>query len=233
MTTHPQLAEALGHTFARPELLDRALSHRSWAHDRTPAVEDNERLEFLGDAVLGLVIAEHFVRTFPNQDEGRLSTARAGIVQATSLARHARRLGLGEHVRLSRGEEEQGGRDKPSILSDVFEAVLGAIYRDGGLDAARSFVLRVMADDLSRRAPDGGPHLSLNPKGQLQELLQAGQKGTPRYEVLEQTGPQHDPTFRVAVFIGDQQLGTGEGRRRKEAEEFAARAALDGLEARA
>lgn len=203
--------------------------HRSWAHDQTPAAVDNERLEFLGDAVLGLVIAEYLVREFPDVDEGRLTRARAMLVRAESLSRHARTLELGEYLRLGRGEADQGGREKDSILSDALEAVIGAIYRDGGFDPARAFVTRLMADSLARRDRDGGPWSPRNPRTELQERLQQQRRGTPRYEVLSRSGPDHSPEFLSAVLIGDTELGQGAGSSKREAYEAAAKAALDAV----
>lgn len=224
------LQSVLGYTFATPALLDRALVHRSWAHDQSPVVPDNERLEFLGDAVLGLVIAEFFVREFPDVDEGRLTRAREMLVRAESLSKHARELGLGDHLRLSKGEIDQGGRDRDSVLSDGFEAVLGAIYRDGGLEAARSFVLRTMSEDLSRRDRDGGPHSPRNPRNVLQERLQQQRRGVPHYEILSRTGPDHRPAFAAQVSIGSDVLAQGEGPSKREAFEDAALKALSASE---
>ena len=228
-STHLELERSLGYRFARPELLGRALVHRSWAHDQSPPEPDNERLEFLGDAVLGLVIAEYFVREFPEVDEGRLTRARAMMVRAESLSRHARALGLGTHLLLGRGEVEQGGRDKDSILSDAFEAVLGAVYQDGGLEAVRSVILRLMAESLARRDRDGGPWSPRNPRTELQELLQHQRRGTPTYAVVGRTGPDHAPKFVAQTRSGEQVLGEGEGSSKREAYESAARAALEVL----
>ncbi len=233
MTTavqHADLQTALGHPFARPELLDRALVHRSWAHDQNPPRPDNERLEFLGDAVLGLVVAEYFVRAFPDVEEGRLTRARVALVRAETLARHARRLGLGAHLRLGRGEVEQGGRDKDSILADGLEAVIGAVYQDAGLEGARRFVLRTMGEDLARRDADGGPHSPRNPRTALQEVLQERRRGTPRYEVVQRTGPDHAPQFIAAVRVGEEVLARGEGGSKRDAYEAAALEALRGLD---
>lgn len=221
-----ELQALLGHIFKSPSLLERALVHRSWAHDQSPPVPDNERLEFLGDAVLGLVVAEFFVREFPNVGEGRLTRARVRLVRAESLSAHARELSLGEHLLLGRGEAEQGGRDKDSILSNAFEAIIGAIYRDGGLEAARRFVLGTMADELSRRDRDGGPHSPRNPRTELQERLQHTRRGTPTYRIVGRGGADHAPTFTAEVHIGEERLAEGSGKSKREAFEAAAEAAL-------
>ena len=229
LDSHNELQQALAHRFARPELLERALIHRSWAHDQNPPVADNERLEFIGDAVLGLVIAEYFVREFPDVDEGRLTRARVMLVREGSLSKHARALELGEYLLLGRGESDQGGRNKDSILSDALEAVIGAIYRDGGLDAARRFVLNTMAEDLRRRDHDGGPYAPRNPRTELQELLQQQRRGTPRYEVIDRHGPDHEPGFVAEVRAGDTLLARGRGKSKRLAYEDAAGNALNEL----
>lgn len=224
-----ELQTALGHSFATVSLLDRALVHRSWAHDQNPSVPDNERLEFLGDAVLGLIIAEYFVREFPDVAEGRLTRARVMLVRERTLSKYAQALKLGEHLLLGRGESDQGGRSKDSILSDALEAVIGAIYRDGGLDAARRFVLRTMAEDLSRRDRDGGPYAPRNPRTELQEFLQHQRRGTPHYEVVERLGPDHEPSFVAEVGTDDKLLARGTGKSKRLAYEDAARNALSEL----
>lgn len=224
-----ELSERLGHAFADPALLELALAHRSWAHDHSPALPDNERLEFLGDAVLGLLIAEFFVQAFPDVDEGRLTRARAMVVRADSLSRYARALELGTWLQLGRGEVETGGRDKDSILADAFEAVIGAIYQDGGLEAARGFVERTMATDLARRDPDGGPWSPRNPRTELQEHLQRERRGTPSYRVVGREGPDHSPAWEAEVTIGDAVLAVGHGGSKKEAYEHAAANALAAL----
>ena len=220
------LARRIGHEFADPSLLELALAHRSWAHDHSPSLPDNERLEFLGDAVLGMLVAEFFVQAFPDVDEGRLTRARAMVVRAESLSRYARALDLGTWLQLGKGESDTGGREKDSILADGFEAVIGAIYQDAGLEAARGFVERTMASDLARRDPDGGPWSPRNPRTELQELLQRERRGTPAYAVVGRTGPDHAPAWVAQVSIGDSVLAEGHGRSKKEAYEQAAANAL-------
>ena len=224
-----ELSSRIGHAFADPELLELALAHRSWAHDHTPSLPDNERLEFLGDAVLGLLIAEFFVNEFVDVAEGRLTRARAMVVRAESLSRYARALDLGTFMRLGKGEIDTGGREKDSILADAFEAVIGAIYQDAGLEAARKFLERTMAADLARRDPDGGPGSPRNPRTELQERLQRQRRGTPSYRVVGRTGQDHDPSWQVEVSIGESVLGLGTGNSKKDAYEEAAVAALASL----
>ncbi len=225
-----RLQELLGHSFSDPTLLECSLCHRSWTKDQSDGAEhpDNERLEFLGDAVLGLVITEKLYRSSAS-DEGRLTRARASLVRRETLARHARSLGLGEFVRLGRGEQASGGADKDSILADVLEAVIGAIYLDGGLPAASDFIGKLFVDDLERRAKDGELHAPQDPRTELQEALQAEARGTPEYELASSSGPDHAPTWIMEVRLGTELLGTGEGSSKQDAARSAARQALAGL----
>lgn len=223
------LEERIGYRFADVTLLERALVHRSWAHDHTPPVPDNERLEFLGDAVLGLIVAEQLFET-SGEDEGRLTRARAGIVRKETLAEHARTLGLGTWLRLGRGEEGSGGRTKDSILADAFEALIGALYRDGGVDAARAFITETMQDALHARDQDGGIHSPRDARTMLQESLQREGKGTPRYNIVSSDGPPHAPTWTLEVSIAGETVGRGQGRSKQEAAREAARQALQALD---
>lgn len=217
------LEERLGHTFAEPGLLRLALTHRSVSSD-DPARNDNERLEFLGDAVLQLVITDALYAGFPHLAEGQMAKVRAAVVSRPTLAEVARALDLGSHVELAPGEERTGGRGKDSILADAVEAILGAVYLDGGLEAATGVVLRLWQDRMAERARRPGVR---DYKTRLQEeLARIGQR--PVYEV-EGWGPDHDRRFRARAMIGDSPAGTGEGRSKKEAEQEAARAALDSL----
>ena len=219
------LAERLGYRFEKTELLVQGLTHRSRANeDGTPAL-GNDRLEFLGDAVLDLVVSEFLMRAHPKADEGLLSRARADAVNTKALADHAQRLGLGQYMRLSRGEERSGGREKPSILANVFEAVLAAVYLDGGLDPARAFIEREFGEllaDLRGTLPD--------PKTRVQEILQALGSEVPQYETVSTEGPDHAKEFQVEVRAAGTLLGTGTGSSKREAEQKAARKALDHLE---
>jgi ribonuclease-3 len=186
-------------------------------------VPHNQRLEFLGDAVLSLVLTRELYDRFPGLGEGPLTKARAQLVNRRALAAQARELGLGRHLILSRGEETSGGRERPSALADAFEALLGAIQIDGGHEAARAFVLRCFGGAL--RELTAAPSLE-NPKGELQEILQARSSHAPHYEVTASSGPDHDRRFECAVFHDGVELGRGAGKSKKEAESQAALAAL-------
>ena len=217
------LQELLGYVFQDESLLRLALTHPSVAHESAVATPHNQRLEFLGDAVLGLVLTRELYEKFPGLDEGPLTKARAQMVNRRTLADEARRLNLGEQLLLSRGEESSGGRLRQSALADAFEAVLGAMFLDGGYEAARGFILRCFRDAFGELTKV--PNLE-NPKGELQELLQASSTEAPRYEMTLATGPDHDRVFECAVFHQDVELGRGCGKSKKEAESQAAFAAL-------
>ena len=208
-------------------LLGLALTHRSYAFE-AGGLPTNERLEFLGDAVLGVVVTHDIYHRFPDEPEGRLAKIRAAAVNTQSLAAIARELGLGEHVLLGRGEEQSGGRDKDSILADTLEAVLGAVYLDQGLDTATTLIGRLFADlldDLSTR------RASLDYKTSLQELTAAQLGSLPDYQ-LSEAGPDHEKHFTAVVHIGDEPMGQGEGRSKKEAEQAAAQKAYEELQRR-
>ena len=226
--TTANLEGRIGYKFDDPALLERALVHRSWAHDKTPPLPDNERLEFLGDAVLGLIVAERLFRDF-GDNEGRLTRARSDLVRRETLAQQAREIDLGKWLLLSRGEETSGGRDKDSILCDAFEALLGAIYCDGGLVAAQAFVERVMGAVLTRRGVEGAIHSPQDPRTVLQELMQAEGDGMPDYRVLGSDGPPHDPVWTVEVRDRSRTLGTGSGRSKQDAARLAAKEAMNTL----
>lgn len=224
-----QVGQALGYTFADSALAERALSHRSAVAD-SRVTADNEQLEYLGDAVLGMLVSEYLVRTFPQWSEGHLSKSRAHLVNAASLYAAARRLGLGEYILLGRGEEKTGGREKPALLADAFEAVLGAIYLDGGLEAARSFVHRAL---LQAAIQDEGQGLEMSDnKSALQELLQARGLPPAKYRVVRETGPEHRKTFWIEVGVAGLLTASGSGLNKKEAEQSAAEQALEKLGAR-
>jgi len=215
------VAQRLGHHFARPELLELALTHGSRSVEG--ASQSNERLEFLGDAVLDLLVSEILMEAHSQADEGLLSEARARAVNSDALAGRTRALSLERAVRLGRGEQKSGGRDKPSIQANVFEAVLGAIYLDGGLEAARALVVREFGEAL--RAP---PEAARDPKSRLQELLQ--QQGTlPSYALVSSSDSPQDPRFEVEVRVDDRAIGRGEGRSKRAAERAAALRALEEL----
>jgi len=215
------LEVALGYRFARPELLERALTHSSRSYEDGDDSRGNERLEFLGDAVLGLVVSELLMEQQPAADEGALSRLRADLVNAGALAERALALGLDAELRLGRGEEQSGGRAKARLLSGALEAVLGALYLDGGLPPVRALVLREFGASL-RAAPAG----MADAKTQLQELLQARGLGVPVYATTASRGPAHAREFEVEVQTGDKVVGTGSGRTKRQAEQEAAREAL-------
>ena len=224
----PVLETRLGYRFADRDLIVRALTHRSRAHeDDSGTADDNESLEFLGDAVLGLTIADRLVREFPDYDEGRKSKARAQLVSAATLAALGDGLRLGDHLLLGRGEEKTGGRRKRSLIADSFEAVVGAIYLDGGHEAAGAFVERTFRPLLERIRKDGvSPAGTRDHKSALQEWLQARSRPLPVYRLADATGPDHRKTFATDVLVGDRRVATGSGPTKKEAEREAARQAL-------
>jgi ribonuclease-3 len=237
-----ELETALGHGFARPELLVRALTHRSLAHEQAQesgneeAAEagDNERLEFLGDAVLGLVVAEALFTAHPEWQEGELTRVRAQLVSRQHMAEVAQAIGLGNHLRLSRGEDRGGLRRKSTVLSNTMEAVLAALFLDGGLEPVRAFAHRyVMGEAAEQLAEELRSGAALgNYKSALQEHLQATRTGTPVYKVKSESGPDHRKRFLVEVRLktGDAQpekpLARGTGSTKKHAEQDAARRAL-------
>jgi ribonuclease-3 len=218
------LEERLGHRFREPALLRRALTHPSFAHEEGGPTEHYERLEFLGDAVLDLVVSELLMERSREADEGVLSRARAAAVNRLALAERARALQLQDCVRLGEGERKSRGWEKPSILADVFEAVLGAIYLDGGLEPVRALI-EALPPEL--RTPDGSER---DAKSRLGEALQARGEATPRYEVTREWGPDHAKEFEVAVWIGDRVAASGVGRSKREAEQAAAAEALAALD---
>ena len=229
--TAATLETRLGYRFRDRELLEQALTHRSRANeDAAEAVPDNESLEFLGDAVLGLVISDRLYREFPDYDEGRKSKAKSRLVSAPSLAKLGEALGLGEHLLLGRGEEKSGGRQKRSLIADAFEAVVAAIYLDGGLAAVDEFIERHFRRALAElRAGQPVTGLVDDHKSALQEWLQAHGRPLPRYDVAATYGPDHQKVFVVDVRVGDEAVARAQGRSKKEAEQTAASAALQRL----
>jgi len=223
------LQTRLDYRFRDRGLLEHALTHRSRAHeDVTGGVVDNESLEFPGDAVLGFVIADALYGEYPQFDEGQKSKMKAALVSAGSLARVAERLDLGEHLILGRGEEKTGGRRKAALLADACEALIAALYLDGGLDVARTFILREVWSTLG--TPDAPGVLTAwtgDYKSALQEALQASGRGLPDYRLAGEHGPDHRKAFEIEVVVGGEVLATAEGRSKKEAEQEAARRALD------
>jgi ribonuclease-3 len=221
------LQQTLDIIFNNISLLEQALAHSSYVNENPDfAPASNERLEFLGDAVLGLVVAERLYQLFPQFTEGQMTRLRAALVRRETLARMAQTIGLGDHLYLGKGEEASGGRQKPLNLAGAIEAVIGAIFLDQGLAQARDFTLRLLETDLSEAVARGD---SVDYKSELQELTQAREQQTPTYHVIESTGPEHDKRFTVEVRVGDTLLGWGSGKSKKAAESEAARAALEKL----
>lgn len=220
----------LGYQFKDLSLLEVALTHPSVTQETKGPVQHNQRLEFLGDAVLGLVLTRELYDRFPHLGEGPLTKARARLVNRRVLAEEARQLNLGLYLRLSAGEESSGGRHRPSILADAFEAVIGAVFLDGGLEAARQFIIERFNQRLVDLERGGGLD---NPKGELQEWLQARSTEPPRYELIGVSGPDHDRLFECAVWHGGVELARGQGKSKKAAETAAALAALMRLRAEA
>ncbi len=219
-SSYDDLREALGNPDLDAELLERSLTHRSYAYENG-GLPTNERLEFLGDSVLGVVVTDTLFRAHPGLSEGRLAKLRAAVVNARALAEVARTIGLGEHIMLGRGEESTGGRNKSSILSDTVEAVIGAVYLSGGFEGA-SKVVHLLFDPLMESAARLGAGLDW--KTSLQELSAEHALGVPEY-VIEDDGPDHEKTFTAQVQVGDELYGHGTGRSKKEAEQQAAETA--------
>jgi len=221
------LEQRLGYTFHNQTLLQDAMIHSSYANEhRGTGIQSNERMEFLGDAVLGLVTGEYLYRKHPDAPEGELTRARAALVCEESLHEVACALGLGEYLKLGKGEENGGGRQRPSILADATESVFAAVYLDGGMEAARSLIHRVLLErgkeeDVERRRRDY--------KTALQEVVQRRANQVLQYEMLEASGPDHAKVFTCAVTLNGGEIGRGSGRSKKEAEQEAARAALDAM----
>jgi len=220
------LCERLGYQFEQLELLQEALRHPSFTHENPHVGNHNQRLEFLGDAVVGLAVAEALIKRYPEAREGDLTRWRAALVSEKPMARVARRLGLGDHVMLGKGEDGGGGRSRSSLLCDAFEAVVGAAFLDGGLAAAREVVETVLGKQLDRVCAE---QLS-DHKSRLQERVQASCAMPPIYEVINATGPDHDRRFEVRILIGERAVCTGFGRSKKAAEQEAAKEALERLE---
>jgi len=212
-----ELVERLGLDLA-PDLLAPALVHRSWCAEHA-GHSSNERLEFLGDSVLGIVVTDHVYRVYDMLDEGPLTEIRKTVVNSVALAEVATDLGIGNHLLLGKGEEQSGGREKPSILADAMEAIIGAVYMAGGIEAARTLVLGILGARLATAQADGADH-----KSRLQELSARVLGAPPHYDV-KATGPDHARTFYVTATIAGVAYGHGEGRSKKQAEQAAARAA--------
>ena len=218
------LSERLGRPFVDRALLERAVAHRSWCAE-VPGNASNERLEFLGDAVLGLVVTDYLYRNYPDLPEGQLAQVRASVVNAEALAEVAAEIDLGPALRLGKGEDASGGREKPSILSDAMEAVIGAVYIDGGWDAAADLVMRLLEERMIEGAAGPGGH---DYKTRLQELSARMYDELPRYHHVSE-GPDHAKRFWATVSIKGEVVGEGAGRSKKQAEQAAARMAWERL----
>lgn len=219
------LERRIGYKFRNSLLLAEALTHPSLSFERKTFHFDNQRLEFLGDAVLQLIITHHLYRLFPAFSEGQLTKLRSRIVSREGLKKHALALDLGAYLMLGRGEEASGGRDRSSTLADAFEALIGAIYLDSDLETVRRFLLRVAGEEIAALARQPGEH---NPKGELQEILQSISPASPAYEVISETGPDHHKEFVCRVLWENRELGRGVGQSKKQAEINAAADALLG-----
>jgi ribonuclease-3 len=218
------LESVLGHTFGDRSLLKQALTHPSLGYEMQRTQPDNQRLEFLGDAVLQLILSEILYLKFPLADEGMLTKVRAQVVSTKALSIVAKRIHLGGFLLMGRGEESSGGRERDSTLADALEALAGAIFLDGGMDAARSMTCSLFRHTLENL---GSSPVEENPKGQLQEILQAISPKAPSYEILQESGPDHAKSFLSKVIWCGTELGRGLGRSKKEAEVEAARSALE------
>lgn len=218
----------IAHPFNNAELLERALTHKSYANEnRVPY--HNERMEFLGDAVLNLIVSEYLMKTCPDSTEGDLSRLRAAVVSEPALAAIARALELGDYLLLGKGEEQTGGRNKDSLLGDCLEALIAAVYLDGGMEAAAAFVMRFFEELIRKTSTSGG---TLDYKTELQERCQERLKQLPEYRVVSETGPDHQKQFEVELVIKGQVYGRGIGRNKKEAEQRAAKESLKMLNTR-
>ena len=219
------LQKRLGHSFADEALLRQALTHASFGHEKRQRLPDNQRLEFLGDAVLQLAVTSELYRRFPELPEGRLTILRARLVNKNHLHTLAQELGLGDHLILGKGEENSQGRQRGSILADAMEAVIGAVFAEAGWDAARAIILRLIEPSLAALESEGDA-AEANPKGSLQEKLQAEGDNPPVYRCLSESGPAHARVYEVVVEWQGRELGRGHGASKKEAETQAALAAL-------
>ncbi len=218
------LESVLGHTFKDPQKLTEALTHGSLGYESQRTQPDNQRLEFLGDAVIQLALSEMLYLKLTHVDEGVLTKARAQMVSTKALAQVARRLNLGGFLLMGRGEEANGGRERESTLADALEAIAGAIYLDGGMEAAVEFMRRLFVTEMAEL---GSSPVEQNPKGQLQELIQAVSPQAPSYRIVQESGPDHAKSFEATVNWKGTVLGRGLGRSKKEAEVEAARSALE------
>jgi ribonuclease-3 len=221
------LQKTLGIDFRNQALLKQALVHSSYINENpTDSSGDNERLEFLGDAVLGFIITEKLYREYPDSSEGEMTRVRAALVNGNALAGIARRMGLGEALYMGKGEESSGGRNKKPNLAGALEALIAAVYLDRGITATRKFVLRLLEEEITDVLSKSAVR---DAKSRLQEIVQSRSQGMPLYQIIEEHGPSHEKIFTVEVIIGDVAMGRGTGKSKKQAETAAARAALEKL----
>lgn len=227
MNNYENLEKNLGIKFSNINLIDTALTHRSYLNEhREEGLQNNERLEFLGDAVLELIISAYIFNNYMEKPEGELTNIRAAVVRTESLAEESRKLGLGEFLKMSKGEEDSGGRDKDYLLANTFEAVLGAIYQDQGFEVCKEYLGRTILKKVSNIVEN---NLFIDPKTQAQEIIQAQFKVTPLYEVVKEEGPDHDKKFTVALRINNKEIAQGTGSSKQKAEEDAAKASIEKL----
>ena len=220
--------QAAGIEIRNQDLLETALVHRSFVHERwDQPLQSNERLEFLGDSVLNFLAAMYLYTAFPDKGEGELTALRAALVRTAMLARFARRLHLGSALKLGKGEEQSGGRERDPLLADAFEALVAAIFLDGGMDAADRFLRPLLEEEAATIVARG---LVLDDKSRLQERVQGERNQTPRYKTVRMEGPDHDRRFTIEVWAGGDRLGVGEGASKQAAAQAAARAALEYLD---
>jgi len=224
-----QLETALDYSFRQRELLRQALTHSSLAHERGVGTLHNEQLEFLGDAVLGFLVSTRLLERFPGYSEGQLSKLKAHLVSASFLLPVAGQLDLGGYLQLGRGEERSGGRSKRAVLVNALEALIAALYLDGGVEAAKAFVERFVLGDRLEKGIEAFPFADY--KSELQEYLQANKRAQPRYVVVEERGPEHRKVFVIEVRVGRRAVAQAEGSTKKNAEQAAAQAALAHLQA--
>ncbi len=224
MSSFSAFETKIGHAFKNPSLLETAFTHRSYLNEnRAPGREHNERLEFLGDAVLELVVTDYLYKKYPEKPEGELTAVRAALVNTISISDAATKLGMNDYLLLSRGEARDTGRARGIILANAFEAVIGALYLDAGYDTAQRFI----AENLFHKTEDVvAKRLWQDAKSRFQEIAQEKEGLTPNYQLLHHTGPDHARTFTVGAFIGQERIATGEGKSKQEAEQAAAEKAI-------
>lgn len=224
MNNFNELEKKIGIKFDNQELIETAFIHKSFFNEnKDQEIEFNERLEFLGDAVLELVVTEHLFKNYPHKQEGELTSWRSALVKGKHLAQIAKSLDLGEHIRLSYGEEKSGGREKNYILANTLEALIGAVYLDKGIETSKKFIIDFILVNLEKILKEG---LHINAKSKFQELSQEKENTTPEYKVLSEDGPDHDKIFKAGVYLEDDLIGSGEGSSKQKAEQ---EAALDAL----